>query len=94
MLERDEIYLKILQYGLLRIREAAHLGLNSYCEVEGDHLHNLPSLVGEPNEKRHHYYFNGERTLYLERVDPSIPGIEFTLNRYRELWERLSALTG
>lgn len=93
MNERDQIYVQILHHGLLRLREAAHMSLNSYCEVEADHLHNLPSLIGETNELRHVYYFEQERTLYLQRVDRSVPGIEFTLNRYRELWEELAKIT-
>ncbi|MEM8945981.1 MAG: hypothetical protein AAGD11_12465 [Planctomycetota bacterium] len=89
---RDEIYLLILHYGLLRLREAARAGLSAYCEVEADHLHNLPSLVGERNEHRHTYYFEKERTLYLERVDRSVPDIGYTLSRYDELWTQLADL--
>jgi hypothetical protein len=39
------------------------------------------------NEQRHDLYLYEERLLYLERVDRSIPGIEFTLARYIELWQ-------
>jgi hypothetical protein len=90
MTERDQIYIKILKYGLQRIRDCSELGLIAYCAVESEHLHNLPSLVGEKNEHRHTYYFQKERTLYLERVDRTTPGIDFTLNRYSELWDKLN----
>ncbi len=86
MNSRDQAYLEILGFGLLRIRECAALGLHHYCAVEADHLHNIPSLIGETNEKRHEYYIREERGLYLERVDRTIEGISFTLNRYAELW--------
>src|SRR5688572_11024743 len=90
--ERDAIYLHILHFGLVRLRDTAGCGNAAYCAVEADHLHNLPSLVGESNEHRHDYYFDKERPFYLERVDRSVPGIEFTLARYAELWQRLSEL--
>lgn len=74
------------------MREAVRLENAAYCAVEADHLHNLPSLIGEPNERRHDHYFDKERVLYLERIDRSVPDIEFTLARYSELWQRLAEL--
>ena len=94
MNERDAVYLHILRFGLVRLRDAAGDGSAAYCAVEAEHLHNLPSLIGESNESRHDYYFDKERPLYLERVDRSVPGIEFTLARYSELWQRLSEMRG
>jgi hypothetical protein len=92
MTERDSIYVQILQHGLLRIRDSAALGHLQYCAVESEHLHNVPSLIGETNEERHLYYFAQERTHYLEYVDRTIPGLDFTLRRYEELWLRLGQL--
>lgn len=92
MSERDQIYACILEQGLLRLRDSALLGLIEYCAIEAEHLHNLPSLLGESNERRHEYYFEKERPFYLERVDRSVPGIEFTLRRYEECWQQLSEL--
>ena len=90
--EGEQIYLKILHFGLIRIRDAAHCGHVAYCEIEADHLHNLPSLISEPNEARHVYYLDSERTYYQERVDRSLPGLDFTLARYADLWNRLDEL--
>lgn len=90
--ERDAVYLHILRFGLARLRDAAVCGNLEYCAVEAEHLHNVPSLVGEPNEHRHDYYFDKERPYYLECVDRSVPDIEFTLARYAELWQRLSEM--
>ena len=92
MTERDSIYVQILHHGLLRIRDSAALGHLDYCIVESEHLHNVPSLIGEINEERHLYYFSQERAHYLEHVDHSIPGLDFTLRRYVELWDRLRQL--
>lgn len=92
MTERDAIYVQILHHGLLRIRDSAALGHLQYCAVESEHLHNIPSLIGETNEERHSYYFCQERAHYLEAVDRSLPGLDFTLSRYSELWTRLHEL--
>jgi hypothetical protein len=92
MSERDQIYIQILGHGLQRLRDSALLGMIEYCAIEAEHLHNLPSLIGESNERRHEYYFEKERPFYLERVDRSVPGIEFTLRRYEECWQKLQVL--
>jgi hypothetical protein len=92
MTERDAIYVQILHQGLLRIRDSATLGHLQYCAVESEHLHNIPSLIGETNEERHKYYFEQERDYYLARLDRSIPGLDFTLRRYDELWTRLKQI--
>lgn len=94
MTERDGGYAKILSFGLVRMRDAGEAGYATYCVVEAEHLHNIPSLIGEANEKRHEYYFDKERTWYLERVDRTVPGVAFTLKRYEELWEELRRLRG
>lgn len=92
MNERDAIYIQILHHGLLRLRDAAATGHTHHCSVEAEHLHNIPSLVGETNEHRHACYLGQERCHYLEHIDRSLPGLEFTLSRYAELWERLAKL--
>ena len=92
MSDRDRVYVQILHYGLIGLKNAAYGGEAAYWEIESDHLHNLPSLVGEPNEHRHDYYFDTERSYYLERVQHCKQDTRFTLARYKELWEQLEAL--
>ena len=65
---RDRAYLDLLHYGLVLVRNVAHSGRLDLCRVEADHLHNIPTLLGEANEHRHVYYIEGERELYLERL--------------------------
>ena len=93
MSKRDQIYIRILEHGLLRLRDAGLLGMTEYCAIEAEHLHNLPSLIGEANERRHEYYFEKERPYYLERVNRSVPGFDLTLRRYEECWQELRDLT-
>ena len=66
---RRRAYLELLEYGLVAIRNHAHAGRMKLCEVEADHLHNLPSLLYETNEFRHRYYICEERSLYVERLE-------------------------
>lgn len=94
MSKRDQIYIRILEHGLLRLRDAGLLRMVEYCTIEAEHLHNLPSLIGEANERRHKCYFEKERPYYLERVDRSVPGLDFTLRRYEECWQELRELAG
>ena len=93
MSERDQIYIRILEHGLLRLRDAGLLGMVEYCAIEAEHLHNLPSLIGETNERRHEHYFENERMYYLKRVNRSVPLLDFTLRRYEECWQELLELT-
>lgn len=67
MTERDRVYTQILHFGLLRLRDAACGGHVQYCAVEAEHLHNIPSLIGETNELRHQFYYEKERSYYLEK---------------------------
>lgn len=92
MSDRDRVYLQILSFGLLCIREAAIVGNLQQVAAESDHLHNIPSLIGESNLLRHAYYLDHERMLYLDRIDRSVPGVDFTIRRYTELWQELQEL--
>ena len=89
---RDDLYRQLLHFGLCQLRDTALSGNADYCAIEAEHLHNIPSLIGEANEHRHRYYFDKERVHYLESVDQSLPGIEFTIRRYHDVWNRLAQL--
>ena len=98
MANRNDVYLQILHFGLIAIRDAAHSGKSKYCEIEADHLHNIPSLIDEQNENRHDYYFGAERNLYAERLaqlaESELPGEahKFALQRYKDLWAELQKI--
>ena len=100
MTERDEAYVRILTWGLLQIRSTGFIHMRAagvsnnaeYFAVEADHLHNIPSLIEEPNEHRHAYYLEAEVAGYLEHVDRSIDGVESTIQFYEQHWETLRRL--
>jgi hypothetical protein len=93
---RDRAYLELLHHGLVLLRNLAHAGQLELCRIEADHLHNLPTLVGESNEYRHEYYLRDERGLYLQRLRES--GAVEHLHRaavwYSDAWRVLASVAG
>jgi hypothetical protein len=65
---RDRAYLDILHRGLCLLRNFACGGRLEFCPLEGEHLHEIPTLIGEANESRHVYYLRGTRGLYLQQL--------------------------
>jgi hypothetical protein len=41
------------------LHNLAYAGQIELCRIEADHLHNIPTLLGEANEDRHVYYIQG-----------------------------------
>jgi hypothetical protein len=64
----DALYWRILQSGLISIRDAAGEGDLARCRAEAEHIHNIPSLISEENVNRHIYYAMQEREAYIEWV--------------------------
>ncbi|MBN9523655.1 hypothetical protein J0H58_34945 [bacterium] len=65
---RDRAYLDIIHHGLVLLRNYAHGGQSEFCPVEAEHLHEISTLIGEGNERRHVYYLRGTRGLYLQQL--------------------------
>jgi hypothetical protein len=93
---RDRAYLDLLSYGLVTLRNCAYSGPLELCLVEADPLHNLPSLVGEINERRHEYYIVQERDLYLHRLHElgATEYLQRTRSLYAEPWQVLARAAG
>lgn len=89
---RNEIYLAILNLGLDRIRGAAFEGDSRHCEIESNHLHNIPSYIAEGDAGHHLYYLASEVPFYLDDVGLlSLPNLSL-LDWYIPLWQELEAL--
>lgn len=93
---REEAYLEILHWGLIRLRNEACGENQELCAIEADHLHNLPALIAHPSEEGHAYYLDTERPVYLERLEKL--GAEEYLQRahawYDSSWEALESSLG
>ena len=93
---RDRAYLDLLRSGLANVRNFAHAGRAELCAAEADHLHNVPSLIGEANEHRRLYYLRAERAAYLARVrELATPDeVEWVGIWYAGPWAVLAACAG
>lgn len=67
-LDRDKAYLSLLHYGLVMLRNIAHTDRIDLCRIEAEHLHEVPTLVGEPDERRHEFYLRVTRGEYLRSL--------------------------
>jgi hypothetical protein len=93
---RERAYLDLLHRGLVMARNFAHSGQIDLCRIEADHLHNIPTLLGERNEHRHVYYIVQERGLYLQRLREldSTEYLEAVSIWYSEPWRVLACAAG
>jgi hypothetical protein len=64
----EVLYVRLLSVGFLVLQQAVDSGDLDWIRTEVEFLHNVPSLIGEMNIKRHRYFWLGERALYLERM--------------------------
>ena len=89
---RDEIYSYILSRGLHRIRDAAFSGDAKHCEIEAEHLHNIPTYIAGGDDAQHAYYYVVERPYYLKHIDQSSEANRWLLDTYEPLWKELEGL--
>ena len=66
MSELGRLYVLLLQSGLAAIRNAALIGDLEHCRFESEHLHEIPSLINEPNINPYFFYANVIRQRYSE----------------------------
>lgn len=96
MASLDPLYVQMLSVGFVVLRQAADSGNNEWIAAELELLHNVPSLIGEPNLERHRYFWQHERTHYLERI--SGIGLADALSRmrtyYEPIWDEIGAVMG
>ena len=80
-------YGKLLAAGFLVLRQAVHADDLEWAEAELELLHNIPSLLGEPNLERHRYFWFTEREEYIRWA--SAPGRDKPKSRMRTYYEPL-----
>lgn len=66
MTDLDRLYALQLQVGFIVLRHAIESGDQVWVDAELELLHNIPSLLGEPNRRRHIYFWKEEIGHYLE----------------------------
>ena len=94
MIKLAPLYARLLQFGFLILREAHEANNEAWVRAEIEHLHNVPSLIGEPNAAWHRYYLEKERTAYQQWVAES--GTEEIAQKmrtyYEPIWNELERL--
>ena len=94
MNQLDKHYVRILSTALLQMRHAAERGDVDYCLAEAEHVHNVPSLLGEQNLRRHAYYYRAERMAFLRWIEAT--GREDVLSwvkmHYEGAWDGIARI--
>lgn len=83
----SRLYREHLARGLVLLRDAISSRDYEWAEAEVTLLHNIPSLLDEPNIERHRYFWFAERVAYIEWA--SAPGREASLSRMKMYYEPL-----
>lgn len=86
-----ELYGRFLAAGFVVLRQAVDANDLEWAARETELLHNVPSLIDEPNVERHRYFWHIEREHYLDWV--RLPGRERAKSRmptyYAPLWREM-----
>ena len=85
MTQLDSMYVNMLEVGFLVLRQAVESGDRDWIDAELELLHNVPSLIGEDNKRRHEYFWEKERVHYMSWV--SGPGRDRARSRMRTYYE-------
>jgi hypothetical protein len=90
--ELDALYLSLLRYGLLLIREALWRGNAEWAKAETEHLHEIPTLIGSANVHRHLDYLQRMRVVYLEFVQSAdLSDLNTRVESYyRPVWKQMA----
>jgi hypothetical protein len=87
----QNVLLKILQLGLLRIRMLGNRGRGDICQLEADHLHNLPSVLMHSSTEELLYYYNIEIPAFRRSLEYNMI-TEVDADEFNGLWSELGSL--
>lgn len=90
----DRLYVQLLHFGFIFLQQAAAGRDQHWLEAQLEMLHNVPSLIGEPNGLRHQYYWQQERQAYIDWVAQT--GHETAKSRmltyFEPVWQEMEPL--
>ena len=92
----DTLYATLLYHGLVAIRNASFAEDLERCQAESEYLHEVPSLIGETNVRRHVYQATAVRAAYLRWAakDGRDDVREFVEVWYAPLWRQMDSILG
>ena len=89
----DFFYSHLLSVGFVVLRQAIDSDDPEWVNAELELLHNIPSLLGEENIKRHRYFWLEERSHYIQWVSDA--GSESAKSRmqtfYEPIWDEMKS---
>ena len=86
------LFLKLIEFGLISIRNSASGGDAALCAIEADHLHNLPIYALNPQENLSRY-LKIDVPEYLEKVKKiSTWSDSFSSISYPGIWVEMRKL--
>lgn len=89
----DRLYIELLSHGLAALRNAMQRGAFEYCRCESEHLHEVPSLIGNNNMAVHEFYLTVTRVTYTQCINAiGGSGNAFLDRRYAHLWGELERI--
>jgi hypothetical protein len=92
--ELDQLYILLLHRGLVAIRNASSSGDLEFCKAVSEYLHEVPSLIGETNTRRHIYQATKVRPAFLEWVSAAARDDihDFVGFWFASVWKRIDEL--
>lgn len=95
MSELDPLYIQILGYGLIALRNSARYGDLEHCRIESEHLHEIPSYIGCENVNAHLFYARVFRRVYLEWASNNPrDNVRQLLEFYASPWAEMDRILG
>ena len=90
----DPLYIEMLKVGFIVLRRALESKDEEWLQAEVEMLHNVPSLINEPNTYRHEYFWTQEREHYISRINGVEAGeARYCMATYYEpIWGKLERL--
>jgi hypothetical protein len=94
--ELDRLYIAILYQGLISIRNASSNGDLDLCKAESEYLHEIPSLIGEANLRRHIYQATKVRPAFLKwaKENRREDVLEFVKTWFATEWKGIDTILG
>ncbi len=96
MSDLDQLYVRLLHHGLVKLRDLVAGGDDRWAFATAEMLHQVPSLLGETNERRHVYFWRSERGAYLEwlRMSGNEDAASYTRTFYEPIWREMEIELG
>ena len=89
----DHLYIEILRLGLILLRNAVASGNIEWSVQEVEHLHEVPSLIGDANPVHHLAYWDMSQGSYREWVQRQDPDVQdCILAFYESIWIKMRPL--